>query len=754
MGTPQSVIQRNFAGGEIAPALASRADTTKYLTGLRTCRNFLVRRHGGVTKRPGTYLVGLCKDAGYAPRLIPFIFEGAEQTYLIEAGEEYLRFYWHGDPVVVTGAAWSGLTNYVIGDLVDVAGTVYYCIADHLNQLPPDALYWYPLTDGILEVPTPYADEHLDTLQWAQSADVLTVVHPSYPPYELRRLGGDKWAFVPYVVAPWAPAPTNLTAYPPLTGALQIKYKVTAAKADTFEETAASIVATAANVAAPTPTAPIGLTWDPVVGAEEYYIYADPFGNGVYGFIGTARPDPLVYFWDAGFTPDFTVTPPIERTLFNATDEYPGAVAYYQQRIVFARSNDAPEHIWMSQVGAYHNFTISTPLQDDDAMLFALASNQLNPVQHLVGLKKLVVLSDEGEWVLQGDVDGVLRPSAINADQHGYIGATRAVRPKVIGNSLLYVQSRGSIVRELHYEQDQAGFVGGDMTIFAAHLFDGYSIVDLDYQQQSHSIMWVVRSDGVLLGLTYIADQEISGWHWHVTGENGDGEFERVCVLPDTATGQDVVYFVVKRVINGNIVRYIERFSQLVTQHIDEDIDLMNYLDCAIAYDGPDADLISGLEHLEGQVVGVIGNDGEVIYDGDPAGALADSFRVTGGEITLPHTVTHCFVGLMLPAPTLETLDLDVEGTALRDKKKRVQALTLILERSDPYFQAGPDENQLFTWRPEPWQDVDFGDLGSDPLEIALTSNFRESGRVQIQHTRPLPFTVLGVLPNVEIGTA
>lgn len=85
-----SIMQKAFSGGEIAPALYSRTDISKYYTALKTCRNFYVMRHGGVTNRPGSKFIGEVKDSAKAVRLIPFVFNNS-QTYMLEFGDQYMR---------------------------------------------------------------------------------------------------------------------------------------------------------------------------------------------------------------------------------------------------------------------------------------------------------------------------------------------------------------------------------------------------------------------------------------------------------------------------------------------------------------------------------------------------------------------------------------------------------------------------------------------------------------------------------------
>src|SRR3990167_11559118 len=122
-----SLIQRSFAAGEIAPALFGRADLVKYQTGLRTCRNFFVRRHGGVSNRPGTKYIDVQKDSSKRGRLLKFVFND-EQTYVLWFEHLSMRVVRDGALVLVSGvAAYNAGTAYVIGDLASSAGVNYYC---------------------------------------------------------------------------------------------------------------------------------------------------------------------------------------------------------------------------------------------------------------------------------------------------------------------------------------------------------------------------------------------------------------------------------------------------------------------------------------------------------------------------------------------------------------------------------------------------------------------------------------------------
>lgn len=729
----ESVIQRAFAGGELAPALYARADQVKYALGLRTCRNFMVLRSGGVSNRAGFRYVSPCKTTSANVRLLRYESEVKGESLLIEAGDGYLRFSKAGASVQVTGvAAWSGATTYVIGDIAASGGVNYYCRRAHTNQAPPNVTYWYAMPGSLLELPHPFGAA---AFSWGQSGRVLTLTDDGVQPHELIFEALTRWVIQAVTTAPTTPAPENLALTPGGAGTRYAAYVVTAALAETYEESLVSNVVVNTGVAEPTIDAPHVLNWDAVASAAEYYVYADPYANGTFGFIGTATG--VTQFKDAGFVPDFAVTPPLARTLFAAAGNYPKRAGHYQQRRLFGHTVNDPDAIWGSRVGFPSNFGIASPLQDDDAITFKIAGTHHHPVRHLVGLKTLVVLTDGGEWTV-GEPKQPLTPSNLPADQEGYVGAAD-VRPVVIGNAIIYVQARGSIVRDLQFDQTVEGFGGRDLTVYSSHLFDPYTIAEMDYAQVPHSIVWAVRSDGTLLGLTYLREHDIWGWHRHDTA----GAFEHVCVVPEGE--EDAVYVIVRRTIGGSTVRYIERLEsrEILTFNADA-----FFVDSGLSYAGAATANVTGLTHLEGAVVAVLG-DGQVVYDGNPAGASAESYRVTGGALNLPAAYSDIHVGLQLVGE-IETLDLDVEGASVRDKQKRVAALSLLLEASSRAFRAGPDADHLRPFAPAAHESTAPAVTGQ--VEMSLTSGFNKYGRVLIRQSDPLPLTVLGIMPHVELG--
>jgi hypothetical protein len=568
MTTP---IQRSFAGGELAPSLHARVDQSRYATAAKTLRNFFVMRQGGVANRPGSQYLAEVKNSDDAARLIPFVYN-SDQTYVLEFGDQYMRVYRNGARLEVSSVtAWSNATAYVVGDLALEAGVNYYCIAAHTNQQPANATYWYALDGDVYEIPTPYLAADLAEIRYEQVGDVVRLAHPSYPLKELTRTADTTWVLSTFAVDPVIGIPDNVA----VSGGQGTSdtWVVTAIAEDTYEESLASdVVGSDSEASAGSPRT---ISWDAVTGAQEYNVYKGL--NGVYGFVGVAVGTTFV---DDGIDPDVTDTPPVERDPISAAGDYPACLATYQGRLMVAGSDNDPERIDGSRSGIPTNFTISSPLQDDDAVRFYVSGRQVNRVIHLIDIGVLLPLTTGGEWTVKGNGSGVLTPNEINQQQQPTGHGAYRLRPIIVGGGALYVQARGTIIRDIAFDFQTDGYRGNDRTIWSAHLFDGYTVEDWAYQQSPNSVVWAVRSDGTLLSMTYLPDQAMAAWTRHDT-ENGT--YENVCVVPEG--GEDRIYCVVRRLVNGSYHRYVERFA---AREITDIVDAA-FMDSHLEYDGNNA---------------------------------------------------------------------------------------------------------------------------------------------------------------------
>lgn len=324
-----------------------------------------------------------------------------------------------------------------------------------------------------------------------------------------------------------------------------------------------------------TPSNPHVVTWSEVEGAQEYNIYRSS-GDDNYGLVGISTG---ASFNDIGVTADTTSSPPLYRNVFASEDNYPSTVTYIQQRLAFANTNNEPEKVFLSRTADFKNFTSRSPVQEDDAFNFSMAGREVNQVKHLLDLNTFVIMTSGGEIVARGNEAGIITPTNINTKQQTYNGSTN-LNPITIGSNALYVQARGSIIRDLGFSFDIDGYQGNDLTIFSTHLFQGYTLVDWAYTQVPDSIVWAIRNDGTMVGLTYVQEQEVLAWHRH---DFEDGLAESVTSIPENNI--DSLYVVVNRTIDGRTTRYIERMS---VRQINETTDVIDkkFMDSHLSYDG------------------------------------------------------------------------------------------------------------------------------------------------------------------------
>jgi len=600
-------FKQAFSGGEISPEMFGRISDTKFQQGAAIMRNFVAKPQGPAQNRPGFAFVREVKNSTKSTRLLPFTFN-TTQTMILEFGEQYFRFHTQGQTLFYNdGAAWNSGTNYVVGDIALYNGVNYYAKTAHSNSQPPNATNWYPLptNPNIYEIPHSYAEADLFDVHYVQSADVLTLVHPLHPPKELRRLGATKWELklIDFGSPIAAPTGVSVTAYlPPSTSTnadtkLDHNYVVTAVKANLIDESNQSSTATAQNNIFVT-GAKNTITWNAVTGASRYRVYKDQ--GGIFGFIGETTTTTIV---DDNIAPDFSRTPPIHENDFVGTGNYPGAVSYFEQRRVFAGTNNAPQSIWMTKSGTESNMSFGLPIRDDDRIEFRVAAREANTIRHIVPLTQLLLLTGSAEWRVTSVNSDAITPTSISVKPQSYVGANNS-QPVIVNNSLVYGAARGGHVRELGYNWQANGFITGDLSLRAPHLFDNFTILDMSLAKAPIPVVWMVSSNGKLLGLTYVPEQQIGAWHQHDT----DGLFESVACVSEG--DDDVTYCVIKRTINGASKRYVERMgTRLFATQRDS-----FFVDAGSTYNGTNTDtnrtvtISGGTNYTKGETVTVTVN--------------------------------------------------------------------------------------------------------------------------------------------------
>lgn len=185
-----AALQSGFNAGELSPLYYGVTDSPRYKKGLQTCLNYIPTLQGPLMRRPGTKYMNAVKDSSNPPILVPFQFS-ITQAYVLEFGDQYIRFYANNGQVVTTGTSFK-----VVGaeGVVSASQPFFATRADltpMLNEHITSSAS--PSPGAILELQTPYLIADLPLLRWVQSEDTLFLVHPNYPPMKLQRYGQTYW---------------------------------------------------------------------------------------------------------------------------------------------------------------------------------------------------------------------------------------------------------------------------------------------------------------------------------------------------------------------------------------------------------------------------------------------------------------------------------------------------------------------------------------------------------------------------------
>ncbi len=685
------IVQRSFTSGELAPSLRSRTDLGKYQSGLALCENFIVRAQGGVYSRPGTRFIGELGDSTKRGVLLPFSFS-TEQTYVLVF--EHLKMRVIKD-----------------GGYIETAPGVPY------------------------ELVTPYTEAQLSRLDITQDADVLTIVHQSHDPRNLNRITEINWTLTVNSYAPTVTAPTISSVVSVGAGhgtnSKTYTYVVTAVDINGIESLASS--SGSQTIGSLSTTGGLRITWGNIVAADYYRIYKDPSdGTDVYGWIGNSN---NLTFDDFNIAPITSDSHPIDRQPFTGADNKPSTVSYYQQRQIFGNTNNEPQAVYTTQTGNSNSFRKSSPVKDDDAVTFTIKDRQVNEIRHILSLDTLIFLTSGGEWKATENQDQVLTPATMGIKPQSFNGSS-FVSPVIINDTAIYVQEKGSRIRDLGYEFSADKFKSTDLSLMSEHLFESHQIEKIAFAAEPYGILWCVRDDGILLGLTYQREHQVWGWHQHDLG----GTVESITTISED--DRDALYMIVKRTIDGSDVRYIERMEIRDTSSATNAF----CVDSGLSYNGAPATVISGLGHLEGEEVAVLADGNEVT-----------GLTVSTGSITLSREASVVHVGLAY-TPAIELLDIDTPGmTSLRGREVSVSRVVIEVESSRGGF-VGPklddgSTGQMLEIKPRFESDgYDTIALKTFKQEVPINPQWTKGGGVRIEQRSPLPLAILSVIPTVDIG--
>mgnify|MGYP001202073734 FL=1 len=517
----------SFVSGEFSAKMDGRTDFEKYASGCKTLENMLVHPQGAAARRVGTQFIAEVKTSSLKTRLIPFEFS-TTQTYVLEFGNTYIRMFKDKGQITESDVTVSGITQanpavvtasshgFSNGDFIILSSVVgmtevngkTFKVADKTTNtfelqdvdgtdINSSAFTAYSSggdANRIYEISSPYLTAELFELKFAQSADVMYITHPNHEVMKLSRTGHTAWTLteVEFTDGPYLSENTTTTTLTPAQSATGTGINITAS------------AITGINGGAGFQTTDVGRIIS--------------FNSGKAKI--TARTNTTVVV--ATITTAFAntdATAAFKLGAFSDTTGHPSCVSFFEQRLVFAGTSDEPQTLYFSKSGDYENMTTGT--NADDAMVYTIASNQVNKIRYLKAVRTLLIGTTGGEFTVSADgTDAAVTPTNIQIRRQSSFGAAN-VDAQPAGNAILFLQRAKRKIRELAYNYDTDGYIAPDLCILNETVTDS-GVNEMAYQQAPDSILWAVRDDGVLSGLTYQRTDNVVAWHRHLIGGKAD----------------------------------------------------------------------------------------------------------------------------------------------------------------------------------------------------------------------------------------
>ena len=536
----QDLELTSFTKGELSPRLRGRTDYEGYFNGCETLLNMVVMLQGGVTRRPGTLFSEYTKfqtdDAAGKAKLIAFQFS-VTQVYMLEFGNFYMRVYQDRFPV-----------------LTGVGGP-------------------------IVEIATPWSAEQAFQLGHAQSADVLYLTHPQFMPRTISRTSHTAWSistFVP-IDGPWmdpVPGPGTLTASG-LTGSVTLTWS-SAAGINKGAGLNANDVGRSVRFVGASAWGWLQITSVSSATVAQANVQAAAT-NGAAGALDNVGPTGN---WRLG--------------AWSGSTGYPWLVSFFQQRLFFAATNSQPSRIDGSAVNDFSNFSPTMAdgtVIDSNAVSWVINDDQVNAARWMVAAgsartPQLAIGNDGSEQVVQaGGSAQALTPTSVQAFRETNIGSRAYSAAVRVNKAVIFASFGGRKLYEWAFNWQSDGYIGADKSVESEHLTRS-GLIDLAYQKRPFSVVWAIKDDGGLIGLTYLPEQAVQGWHRHRLGGNyytGPPIIESIACMPATDNKYDELWLVVKRTINGVVSRTVEVMDRYFD---DQPQETAVYMDSAVASEG------------------------------------------------------------------------------------------------------------------------------------------------------------------------
>jgi hypothetical protein len=496
----------------------------------------------------------------------------------------------------LSGVNTSAYTDYTSGGKVK-------SISPNINFFPPaEATKWVEVTVGNpVEIVTPYLEADLPKLsKTPQSADILYLFHPSYHPKKLIRHSHVDWEL------------TDLAAIG--TEGVAKVGAVGVAKSITFITRANPAVVTCREHGFHDGES---VYINHVLGMLQVngniYTVSQPTTH-TFKLLDTDSSGFDTFYVDSSGEKNGTAVKVVD--LFNATGDYPSCGTFFEQRLCVGGFNNDPNKFKLSMSGEYEKF-ISDPTLDDGSIEFTLASSKVDRIRWMIGQQQLILGTAGGIWrVGASSTAEAFTQSNLDVKKLTSLGVLD-VEPEMAISSVMWLTRMATTLRQLSYSIDSDQWIAPNMMRIAQHIALGVDrshsgIASMAFQCEPIPILWCVRADGQLLGMTYESQEQVYAWFRIVT----DGEFESVSVISND-NQEDEVWVIVKRTINGSTKRYIE---YLMPYEWFSDIHDFFYLHSGLTWDGGASIPVTGINQAAPPVVTAVGhtlvNGNKVVISG------------------------------------------------------------------------------------------------------------------------------------------
>lgn len=616
-----SELRTNFTAGELSPLVDARTQFNRYFNGSAILENFVALPQGPAFRRKGFKFVAETKDATETSRLIPFEFS-TTQTYSIELGEGYLRFFSAQgrvleDATTITGATQANpvvITDtghpYLDGDLIvikDVVGMTELNDKEYIVANKTANTYELTGIDGtaftayasggtaaeVHEITNPYTEAELFDVKFIQDSDVMYMAHPNHAVQKLIRVASNSFTLndVDFLKGPFVDVNTVTANVVTITAGSW-------AKGD-------SGTLTASGGHTPFTSDHVGGLWKVVDGSDIAFLKITGFTSSTVVSVTFQGSIPASLRAVARFT--------WHEGEFSDARSHPTGITFHEQRMVLGGTLDAPQKVFFSQSNSdYENFEAGT--EDDDAFNIKIAAQKGDPIRWLFSDDVLFVGTSNGVFRINSSTNGsVITVSDIDVKRQISYGSS-SIQPELVGSSIIYMQKGDNKARGIGFSVKSDKYSASDLSVDSDHII-GSGIVEIDYQQDPLSSLWAVRSDGEIARLTSEEEQEVLAWSRFTT----QGNFESISVV-NSVSDNDEIYAIIKRTINGVEKRFVE------VQEPNYLVDNLNrtFVDSFLTYNGTGTVNLT-LDTSDG-IFAMVTESGEMILTEDGESLVTEEF--------------------------------------------------------------------------------------------------------------------------------